>query len=807
MPFNTRNPIPSGDLRDLDDNARNIDTWANDKTKLSHPDRFGVERYTWHGIEQKAQLDLADAVAEATSVSEQARDQAIDAKNAAQEAAMMSGFSKYADTLAQLEAGIGTDYVEGDVVMVFQDESRGDTSSIFKIESGVAEFKLTFDKTRQDLLSFTGNISADAEWSDVPAHSDPAFDVQARALANRVEWLKGASTTPEIEDTQTSLKFSEWVFGLPDIRQARKEGDTDAQMFQRAATLGGRWQVPAGVYDLNGVKVRTKLTLQCGPGVVFRRPAGSDIRQSSFNDGVACFEIDRCGASLTITGGFEYDGQESLQIAEEPTGWFVRAWAAEAGTELIELRLENPVFRNGTSGYVLARGDDAQCRWETRVDLINPLFYDTRLGYGKGDPATINPLGWLPDYVQILDYVRFTSLNFYAEWLGDIPLNRYAAAALRASFAGTDYTQSGEAIIAMYGDTRIKRMGRSGKKFDDPNDYLTNNGIGAIDCYGNVESIFVENLIADDCENVPLRAKASIKNFTCLNAVLNNCHRGIQVGPSTTGPCEAVVNIGSVTSYSGTVPQVEITGTSTTDRIPSATIGALNFYGTFTNPENLVAGSNGNLHIRNVSRLTAIAPKVYSSPVVGIRVQDVVSAEFYGVVARSSTQAAIVSLGIEKLSLNEPDLTSLAGAAFSIQQSSTASKIDVYGGKTRGSVDNGVLNLATNADITIDGLQVNSVSGTSRGFSNAVGSTMRLTKCSTNEVTTPVVVNGSLVLELGNSWNPNIRYGASYLTTVGTNKVGDIVYNTAPAPGGTIGWVCTAAGSPGTWKTFGAIAA
>lgn len=34
---------------------------------------------------------------------------------------------------------------------------------------------------------------------------------------------------------------------------------------------------------------------------------------------------------------------------------------------------------------------------------------------------------------------------------------------------------------------------------------------------------------------------------------------------------------------------------------------------------------------------------------------------------------------------------------------------------------------------------------------------------------------------------------------------GDIVYNEAPTSGGYIGWVCTASGSPGTWKTFGAI--
>lgn len=41
--------------------------------------------------------------------------------------------------------------------------------------------------------------------------------------------------------------------------------------------------------------------------------------------------------------------------------------------------------------------------------------------------------------------------------------------------------------------------------------------------------------------------------------------------------------------------------------------------------------------------------------------------------------------------------------------------------------------------------------------------------------------------------------------TTGTYNVGDIVYNSAPTAGGTIGWVCVTAGTPGTWKTFGAI--
>jgi hypothetical protein len=39
----------------------------------------------------------------------------------------------------------------------------------------------------------------------------------------------------------------------------------------------------------------------------------------------------------------------------------------------------------------------------------------------------------------------------------------------------------------------------------------------------------------------------------------------------------------------------------------------------------------------------------------------------------------------------------------------------------------------------------------------------------------------------------------------GTYLQGDIIWNSAPVAGGFIGWVCTVGGTPGTWKTFGAI--
>lgn len=39
----------------------------------------------------------------------------------------------------------------------------------------------------------------------------------------------------------------------------------------------------------------------------------------------------------------------------------------------------------------------------------------------------------------------------------------------------------------------------------------------------------------------------------------------------------------------------------------------------------------------------------------------------------------------------------------------------------------------------------------------------------------------------------------------GAHVLGEIVWNTSPTSGGFIGWVCTSAGTPGTWKTFGVI--
>jgi hypothetical protein len=80
-----------------------------------------------------------------------------------------------------------------------------------------------------------------------------------------------------------------------------------------------------------------------------------------------------------------------------------------------------------------------------------------------------------------------------------------------------------------------------------------------------------------------------------------------------------------------------------------------------------------------------------------------------------------------------------------------------------------------------------------------------------------ILVSVPALTQDSNGLAPNVNiinntYGRQQLTrpsapTTGTFSVGDIAWNSTPTAGGYVGWVCVTAGTPGTWKTFGAISA
>lgn len=68
----------------------------------------------------------------------------------------------------------------------------------------------------------------------------------------------------------------------------------------------------------------------------------------------------------------------------------------------------------------------------------------------------------------------------------------------------------------------------------------------------------------------------------------------------------------------------------------------------------------------------------------------------------------------------------------------------------------------------------------------------------------PYYPNG---LSLGGSGRSAIVGAGTAAPTTGTYDAGAIFLNDLPSAGGFIGWVCVTAGTPGVWKTFGAISA
>ena len=65
---------------------------------------------------------------------------------------------------------------------------------------------------------------------------------------------------------------------------------------------------------------------------------------------------------------------------------------------------------------------------------------------------------------------------------------------------------------------------------------------------------------------------------------------------------------------------------------------------------------------------------------------------------------------------------------------------------------------------------------------------------------------GARTTDLIDATSNRLTVSASAAPTNGWWAVGDVCYDSGVSAGGTVGWVCTTAGSPGTWKAFGSVA-
>ncbi|WP_247042175.1 right-handed parallel beta-helix repeat-containing protein [Arthrobacter rhizosphaerae] len=628
------------------------------------------------------------------------------------------------------------------------------------------------------------------------------LDVESKIPPAQLPDLSRTYATVDSQGRQPVRK-GELFLNVKDYGAAGDGVTDDTIAFQLVANIGGIAYLPAGIYIIASVSVTKNLSVVCQPGVTLKRAIGSDGAGTSYwAAGAAMFEVDAAGVTLQFSE-FTYDGNSAKQTTTEPSGFFLKTSppAVISGAPTT-VRVNKGRFINGTSGYILLRGDDYRRRYETLTYLNDCHFSDTIYGKGKGDPSTPNALGYAPTYVMVMDYVKMRTKNFQAEFLKPTGTGQYAACAIKGTFYGQSHSMSGESSVFMHGTTEIRGLGRSGKRFDDDNEFKTNNGIGCIDMYGNAESLYIENVVAVDCKNVVIRAKGSLKNYTVLNAALTNCHRGLQVSPSSTGACETVVKVGNVNACGGAMPQLEFVGSSATDRLRSVTINSAHLLGTFTNPEGL--GLQGVVHFRNITSLSVEGVTVIGAPSIGISVINVTTTNVSGRVdGVAGTGVGIYYDGGDFHNLNNFVINNTVGAGLYF--ATNPKKVTARDGCITNSTNYGIYLNTTTTEALVSGVDVDNVTGSSCGFYIGGGTSSFLNNKATNVRAPLSTANGARVRTVGNSWN-GIQTTGRTAPTAGAWSVGDIVYNLAPLAGGTVGWICTTSGTPGVWKTFGAIA-
>jgi hypothetical protein len=562
-------------------------------------------------------------------------------------------------------------------------------------------------------------------------------------------------------------------------------------------------RVPAGIYVIDTINIASTVTFDCEPGAVFRRKAGADISSAGYNTLTGMFTVKTNGVTLSFIGSPTFDGNYTNQTATEPGGAAFKITIPDVvGTAPIELYIENGTFINGTSDYLMIRGDSSLRRYITRVTLANPTFTGGVYGKGKGDPSTPTALGYTPSYVRVLDYVLLRTYDFKASFDRPLSLGLYAPVAIWGTFAGADYTTSGNASIFMYGHTNIDGMGRASYAYNDQTNFALNNGIGCVDGYGNIDEIFIEDIKAKNSQFCVVRVKGSCRLYTVQKGDFQSCWRALQVGPSSTGPCQTVVNVGAVTCRDGVMPQLEFAGTSPADQLYSVDIDSAYCFGTQTNSEALV--NQGNIRIANSAKFTARTIAAIGSPSNGVTVADVDRTLIEDLIINTNTAAGVRVSGTGQFALSRFDIRNCGAQGIYVLAGMT--DISITNGRVNGAVDYGVFNQAT-GNAYVQNVTVSNISGLSRGFYNAGGTAAMLGNIAGTGVTTPLFAVTAVALrEEFNSWNPRTVWGGFSTTTSGTWGVGDKVLNTAPTPGGNIGWVCTTAGSPGTFKTYGSVA-
>lgn len=328
-----------------------------------------------------------------------------------------------------------------------------------------------------------------------------------------------------------------------------------------------------------------------------------------------------------------------------------------------------------------------------------------------------------------------------------------------------------------------------------------------------VERIVIQGVSLLDNDGRGVTVAARVRNVTISGCTFRNCDRSAIVVRGAEVAIEGCTIEGFDASDSAIIDlasgadQVSVTG----NLVRLVTVNAPAIRATAGTARVVI--SNNNLYDLAGGGIDCTTPaaivsgnRIEKAASIGIAVRGAQTVVSGNLVLRASTQAILLTGANSRVVGNVAIDTARSGAGGDIQVQATASGASVD--------DNTVLLTVPDParsgifcaidPATLTGNRVLGFSGASAiqlasGHSDAANDLPTARFANSGDLD-PLEINR---FRLGG----RVHRGGTAPPSAGTWNQGDVVFNTAPAPGGFVGWVCTSSGTPGTWKTFGPISA
>lgn len=577
----------------------------------------------------------------------------------------------------------------------------------------------------------------------------------------------------------------------------------DTTAIQNAIDASNSILIPEGTYVVRTVLINKSIAIK-GSGT-FIWPANYDQNDVSWGTAnEAMFDVTTANAQIYFEG-ITLDGNEKNQLVSTPSGSLIRAWntfGADVSNEL-NIYVNNCTFNNQTFSSITLNGG-LNTESVIKLNVTNSLFLNGKKGIGSGDPVSPNPNGFAPFYINCFDRSECIVSNSYFIFKTVLaPTGEYAPSAVRWTWIeGSTNADGASGTVA---NNYFYGCGRKDQRYDGAT--TGNNGLGVLDFYSRGREIIVQSNRFYSCYATAVRGKTNVDKCVISSNIILDTPAAINIGPPT---------------YEGQRGYIAISSNviRNTDQFGISVVGLNTMSQPYVNAVSIMNNVINN--VTNVNSFTGnvagILVRYHDNVEIVGNVIDTVAVNGSGIKVRNSTSCSVNSntvrntadIGIyfnvageyAMCSNNYIKNTQAQGIVF---DASSSASMSITGNIVSNAADYGIF-AQQGAYIVMANNTVDTISGLSRAYyvdpaavsvvtSNLIGS----------GVTTALIGESEDTLQLGlNSFNPTqgFRTGAP---VSGTWKVGDITWNLNPSSGTYVGWICTVAGTPGTWKTFGLI--